>query len=60
MAPAGRRAYCWRHRQFETAAAAATSLPFGAQDSVKRQAQFAQIAMIVEAVTLGYPLSRRR
>jgi hypothetical protein len=29
-------------------------------DATQRQAQFAQIAMIIEAVMLGYSLSRRR
>ena len=31
-----------------------------AQDNGQRTAQFAQIAMIVEAVMLGYSLARRR
>lgn len=45
----------------QPAATAAAPLPFGAQDTgQQRQAQFAQLAMIVEAVLLGYSLSRRR
>ena len=46
----------------------ATAQPFGAQPfsttadagTAQRQAQFAQIAMLVEAVMLGFSLSRRR
>jgi hypothetical protein len=39
-----------------------SAMPFaGVQgDTTQRQAQFAQIAMIVEAVLLGYSMSRRR
>jgi hypothetical protein len=42
-------------------AAAAPPLRAGAAgpESLQRQAQFAQIAMIIEAVMLGYSLSRR-
>jgi hypothetical protein len=41
--------------------AAATAPPaFGAAGNSQRQVQFAQIAMIVEAVMLGYSMSRRR
>ncbi|MGH6739989.1 MAG: hypothetical protein ACREDY_13335 [Bradyrhizobium sp.] len=40
--------------------AKAAPMAFGAQDNPQRQTQFAQIAMIVEAVMLGYSLSRRR
>lgn len=36
-----------------------TAAPFGLADPTHRQAQFSQIAMIVEAVMLGYALSRR-
>jgi hypothetical protein len=36
-------------------------VPVGAAaDGAQRQAQFAQIAMIIEALMLGYSLSRRR
>ena len=45
-----------RHRP----AAAAATVPLGAQDNGQRSSQFAQIAMIIEAVMLGYTLSRRR
>jgi hypothetical protein len=48
-----------RSRPRQSAAAAAPQA-LGAQDNPQRQAQFAQIAMIVEAVLLGYSLSRRR
>ena len=41
-------------------ATVAMPLAFGAQDNVQRQAQFVQIAMIVEAMLIGYALSRRR
>jgi hypothetical protein len=41
-------------------AAAAAATPLGARaEPSQRSAQFAQIAMIVEAVMLGYSLSRR-
>jgi hypothetical protein len=41
--------------------AAARAVPVGAAaDANQRQAQFAQIAMIIEAVMLGYSMSRRR
>ena len=38
------------------------SVPVGAaaEATTQRQAQFAQIAMIIEAVMLGYSMSRRR
>jgi hypothetical protein len=41
---------------------AARPLPVGAatEAATQRQAQFAQIAMIIEAVMLGYSLSRKR
>jgi len=40
----------------------ATTTPpaFGAANNSQRQVQFAQIAMIVEAVMFGYSMSRRR
>lgn len=40
----------------------ARAVPVGASAdaAVRRQAQFAQIAMIIEAVMLGYSMSRRR
>lgn len=40
--------------------AATTPPAFGAANGSQRQVQFAQIAMIVEAVMLGYSMSRRR
>jgi type VI protein secretion system component VasK len=38
---------------------ASAAMPFLQADAPQRQAQFAQIAMIIEAVMLGYTLSRR-
>ena len=39
----------------------ARAVPVGAiGDTTQRQTQFAQIAMIIEAVLLGYSMSRRR
>ena len=38
---------------------ATAPMPFGTSEPTRRQAQFAQIAMIVEAMMLGYALSRR-
>jgi hypothetical protein len=40
----------------------ARTVPVGAaaEAGPQRQAQFAQIAMIIEAVMLGYSMSRRR
>jgi hypothetical protein len=38
---------------------ATTATPFGLSEPTHRQAQFAQVAMIVEAMMLGYALSRR-
>jgi hypothetical protein len=39
--------------------AAPSPLPFLQTDGSQRQTQFAQIAMIIEAVMIGYQLSRR-
>ena len=40
----------------------ARAVPVGAsaEATTQRQAQFAQIAMIIEAVMLGYAMSRKR
>lgn len=39
----------------------ARAMPVGATaETAQRQAQFAQLAMIIEAVMLGYSMSRRR
>jgi hypothetical protein len=48
----------WLSRQPATATA---QMPFHAQaQAAQRSAQFAQLAMIVEAVLLGYSMARRR
>ena len=49
----------WLQRAKSRSAAAAIPLASGI-NATHRQAQFAQLAMIVEAVLLGYSMSRRR
>lgn len=49
-------------RKPRPAAAAATGTPFNVSsnaDTAQKQAQFAQVAMIIEALMLGFSLSRR-